>query len=196
MARFAVGHTPEIAARHYADIPSLRPLHEATVAEALTELSPAGRSFCHPTASPFGARVLTPLCRSITFPRSWMEIRTSGSRRARAFRITPSPKQAHPVRSHSGVAWNAATRSSRLASCQRSSRFSTLSRARRAGLSAADWSIKFGRAHAHHTAILPVFSERLIAQARSGSHPNNLSIFRPRCGHEQSCPRSAPTGSA
>lgn len=38
MARFAVGHTPEIAARHYADIPSLRPLHEATVAEALTEV--------------------------------------------------------------------------------------------------------------------------------------------------------------
>ncbi|MFX8393413.1 hypothetical protein ABTL67_20130, partial [Acinetobacter baumannii] len=26
------------AARHYADIPSLRPLHEATVAEALTEV--------------------------------------------------------------------------------------------------------------------------------------------------------------
>ena len=35
MARFAVGHTPEVAARHYADIPALRPLHEQTVAEAL-----------------------------------------------------------------------------------------------------------------------------------------------------------------
>jgi hypothetical protein len=38
MARFAVGHTPEVAARHYADIPSLRPLHEETVAAALTEV--------------------------------------------------------------------------------------------------------------------------------------------------------------
>jgi intergrase/recombinase len=37
MARFAVGHTAEIAARHYADIPSLRPLHEQTVADALEE---------------------------------------------------------------------------------------------------------------------------------------------------------------
>ena len=37
MARFAVGHSPEIAARHYADVPALRPLHEATVAEAFEE---------------------------------------------------------------------------------------------------------------------------------------------------------------
>src|ERR1019366_9288401 len=37
MARFAVGHTPEVAARHYADVPSLRPLHEAAAADAFTE---------------------------------------------------------------------------------------------------------------------------------------------------------------
>jgi hypothetical protein len=35
MARFAVGHTVEVAARHYADIPALRPLHDATVTDAL-----------------------------------------------------------------------------------------------------------------------------------------------------------------
>ena len=38
MARFAVGHTAEVAARHYADIPSLRPLHEAAVADAFEEV--------------------------------------------------------------------------------------------------------------------------------------------------------------
>ena len=37
MARFAVGHTPEVAARHYADVPALRPLHETTVADAFRE---------------------------------------------------------------------------------------------------------------------------------------------------------------
>ncbi|AIT82759.1 hypothetical protein [Novosphingobium pentaromativorans] len=37
MTRFAVGHTVEIAARHYADVPSLRPLHEQAVADALEE---------------------------------------------------------------------------------------------------------------------------------------------------------------
>jgi hypothetical protein len=38
IARFAIGHTPEIAARHYADIPSLRPIHEAAVADAFEEV--------------------------------------------------------------------------------------------------------------------------------------------------------------
>lgn len=32
IARFAVGHSREVAARHYADLPSLRPLHETAVA--------------------------------------------------------------------------------------------------------------------------------------------------------------------
>ena len=44
MARFAVGHTVEVAARHYADIPSLRPLHEATVADAFEEVAAAARA--------------------------------------------------------------------------------------------------------------------------------------------------------
>lgn len=35
MVRFAVGHTPEVAARHYADLPSLRHLHEQTIADGL-----------------------------------------------------------------------------------------------------------------------------------------------------------------
>nr|WP_172691139.1 hypothetical protein [Agrobacterium fabrum]ASK46448.1 hypothetical protein [Agrobacterium fabrum] len=37
MTRFAAGHTKEVAARHYADVPALRPLHEATIADAFTE---------------------------------------------------------------------------------------------------------------------------------------------------------------
>jgi intergrase/recombinase len=51
MARFAVGHTVEIAARHYADIPSLRPLHEQTVADALEEALPVPGHCLLPTRS-------------------------------------------------------------------------------------------------------------------------------------------------
>jgi hypothetical protein len=47
MARFAVGHTVEIAARHYADIPALRPLHEQAVADALEAALPVPGHF-HP----------------------------------------------------------------------------------------------------------------------------------------------------
>lgn len=37
LRRFAVGHTVEVAANHYGDIPALRPIHEATIAEALMD---------------------------------------------------------------------------------------------------------------------------------------------------------------
>lgn len=37
LGRFAVCHTPEVAARHYADLPSLRHLHEQTVADGLND---------------------------------------------------------------------------------------------------------------------------------------------------------------
>ncbi|WP_281985410.1 hypothetical protein [Thalassorhabdomicrobium marinisediminis] len=37
LLRFAVGHTVEVAANHYGDIPALRPIHEATIAEALMD---------------------------------------------------------------------------------------------------------------------------------------------------------------
>jgi hypothetical protein len=37
LRRFAVGHTVEVAANHYGEIPALRPIHEATIAEALMD---------------------------------------------------------------------------------------------------------------------------------------------------------------
>jgi hypothetical protein len=37
LGRFAIGHTPEVAARHYADLPSLRHLHEQAVADGLND---------------------------------------------------------------------------------------------------------------------------------------------------------------
>lgn len=44
MGRFAVGHTIKVAAQHYADIPSLRPLHEAAISDALWQASGMGGS--------------------------------------------------------------------------------------------------------------------------------------------------------
>jgi hypothetical protein len=37
LRRFAVGHTIEVAANHYGDIPALRPIHEATIAKAMMD---------------------------------------------------------------------------------------------------------------------------------------------------------------
>jgi len=58
MTRFAVGHTVDVAARHYADLPSLRPLHEATVAAAFEDA----------LAAATGPRVITPHPRMLGAP--------------------------------------------------------------------------------------------------------------------------------
>jgi hypothetical protein len=47
----------------------------------------------------------------------------------------------------------------------------------RAGLSATDWSIKFGRAYARITRqVLPAFSEAVIAEARSSIDAQTLYL--------------------
>src|SRR3546814_10654074 len=51
MARFAVGHSREVAARHYADLPSLRPLHEAAVADAFRAALAAAMPTILPTTA-------------------------------------------------------------------------------------------------------------------------------------------------
>jgi hypothetical protein len=177
MARFAVGHTPEIAARHYADIPSLRPLHEATVAEALTEVvAAAGPIVLSPDSESLWRQGADVPVQTLACRRSWMEIRTFGSRPAQVSRTVPSLKQARPVRSRSGGCLecrNAVITARKLPD----SRFLDFIEGERAGLSAADWSIKFGRAHARITQqILPVFSEGLIAKARSEAAQQSLYL--------------------
>ena len=50
MEQFAVGHTAEVAANHYADIPALRPLHEMAIAAACRMLYDAAltHASCRP----------------------------------------------------------------------------------------------------------------------------------------------------
>jgi hypothetical protein len=50
LADFADGHSAEVAGRHYADIPSLRHLHEATVEQALGDALAVARPRALPTA--------------------------------------------------------------------------------------------------------------------------------------------------
>lgn len=171
MARFAVGHTPEIAARHYADLPSLRPLHEATVADALSEVVAATEP-----------NILTPDKES-----SWRD----GSVVARipvqadevpalldgeqdvwlaacsGFHDSPFGETGSPCPQ---PLWgclecrNAVITARKLPAILA---FLDFIEGERAGLPAADWGIKFGRAYARITQqVLPAFSDTLIAQAR------------------------------
>jgi hypothetical protein len=178
MARFAVGHTPEIAARHYADIPSLRPLHEATVAAALAEVVAAA-----------GPIVLSPDSESLWRQGADVPVQTNSApalldgdqdvwlAACAGFHNSPFAEAGSPCPQ---PFWgclecrNAVITARKLPAIVA---FLDFIEGERAGLSAADWSIKFGRAHARIIQqILPVFSEGLIARARSEAAQQSLYL--------------------
>jgi hypothetical protein len=187
LRRFAVGHTVEVAANHYGDIPALRPIHEATVAEALMD---AVEDALRPTVlTPEAeAKVLAAVPARPGFPEG---VGTD---------VPPMPAGEQDV-------W--------LASCSGfySSPFATSGEAcpvpfwgclecrngvittrklpalmafldfvvdQRKVLSEADWRAKFGRVHHRISAqILPQFSETDLDAARSIAASQSAQIYLP-----------------
>lgn len=169
MARFAVGHTPEVAARHYADIPSLRPLHEATVAEAFSDVVVAA-----------GPTVLAPAnedsWRQSDVPPKELEDRDSILRGDQDVWLAAcsgfhSSPYAAPEAPCSQPFWgclecrNAVITARKLPALVA---FQQFIEEQRANLSASDWAMKFGRAYARIAGqVLPAFPESMVAAARS-----------------------------
>jgi hypothetical protein len=178
MARFAVGHTPEIAARHYADIPSLRPLHEATVAEAFSEVAAAA-----------GPIILAP-----DDEDSWRQSDAASERSGdvgallggeqdvwlaacSGFDRSPFGEPGAPCPQ---PFWgclecrNAVITARKLPTIIAFLRFIE---EQRTGLSAADWAMKFGRAHDRIAKqVLPAFPESVVAEARSEAEGQSLYL--------------------
>jgi hypothetical protein len=178
MARFAVGHTPGIAARHYADIPSLRPLHEATVAEALSEVAAAA-----------GPIVLTPAeedsWRQWDAPPEGREDRDGILRDEQdvwlaacsGFDRSPFGEPGEPCPQ---PFWgclecrNAVITTRKLPAIIA---FLQFIEEQRAGLSASDWTMKFGRAHARIAGqVLPAFPESMVAAARREAEAHTIYL--------------------
>ena len=174
MARFAVGHTRAIAAHHYANIPSLRPLHEATVTEAFSEVvAGAGPVILMPDeedswrqsdAAPKASSVSHGLLNGEQ--DVWLAACSGFDRSPFGEPGTPCPQ---PF-------WgclecrNAVITTRKLPAIIA---FLQFIEEQRVGLSASDWTIKFGRAHARITGqILPAFPESVIAEARRGTEGN------------------------
>ena len=178
MARFAVGHTPEIAARHYANIPSLRPLHEATVAAAFSEVAAAA-----------GPIVLTPAeedsWRQCDAPPEGRKDRDGILRGEQdiwlaacsGFDRSPFGEPGEPCPQ---PFWgclecrNAVITARKLPAIIA---FLHFIEEQRAGLSPSDWAMKFGRAHARITRqVLPAFSESMVAAARREANVHTLYL--------------------
>ncbi len=172
LARFAIGHTPEVAARHYADLPSLRHLHEQAVADGLNDA----------LASALQPRIVTPDEEAIArrAPSTLqLSVPATEARRALSgendvwlascsgFHDSPFAPAGEPC---SEPFWgclecrNAVITARKLPAVIA---FLDFIASRRAEMAEADWSAKFGRPWARITQqILPAFSEAVVKQAR------------------------------
>jgi len=166
MARFAVGHTAEVAARHYADIPALRPLHEATVADALEEALAGPRLVALDAAAldaTSGAPDPSPPPHDAGPSAQDLWLASCNGFYASPFGEAGSPCPT-PF-------WgclkcrNAVITARKLPAILG---FLAFVEAERAGLAVGDWAAKFGEVHARITRhILPAFSDAVVEQARA-----------------------------
>lgn len=171
IARFAVGHTPEVAARHYADLPSLRPLHEATVADAFrdvvaaavpTILTPAVEKTLREAPEQAAPLMRPDAVGSILDGEQDIWLAACADFHSGPFAEAGSPCQ-QPF-------WgclhcpNAVITARKLPAIMA---FLSFLEHQRQGLSGPDWMVKFGQVHARIVdQILPAFSEDVVADAR------------------------------
>lgn len=168
MARFAVGHTSEIAARHYADIPSLRPLHEATVAEAFTEAA----AVLGPTILASGNEDSWRKNHSASEGGTNVDTLLNGEQdvwlaACSGFTSSPFGKQGAPCPQ---PFWGCLECSNAVITERKLPAiiaFLQFIEDQRIGLAAMDWAMKFGRVHDRIVKqILSAFPESVIAIAR------------------------------
>lgn len=177
MTRFAVGHTVEVAARHYADIPALRPLHEATVAAALeaalaepriiADCVPPGPEMADSGADP----PISP--DAVSAQELWLAS-------CQSFFASPFGEAGAPCPT---PFWGCLACSNAVITARKLPAilgFLAFVEDERGGLSAADWAAKFGEVHARITRqILPAFSATVLDQARASLADQPAAIYLP-----------------
>jgi hypothetical protein len=168
IARFAVGHTPEVAVRHYADIPSLRPVHEATVVSAFQAAHDSALKVR--VVAPRAEKVLRRKRRDAAALDDAQDVWLAG---CTGFTKSPFAPAGAPC---PHAAWaclecpNAIITATKLPALFA---FLDFIESERASLSASDWHAKFGQAYARITQqILPKFPKTIVAKARSSPRPH------------------------
>ena len=181
MARFAVGHSREVAARHYADLPSLRPLHEAAVADAFrAALAAAMPTILPPTAeqtlreAPEQAGPLMPPDTVGPLLDGEQDVWLAA---CAGFHSSPFAEAGSPC---AQPFWgcldcpNAVITARKLPAILA---FLAFVEEQRCSLPAGDWAAKFGRVHTRITAqVMPAFSDAVIADARRKMESERLYL--------------------
>jgi hypothetical protein len=184
MARFAVGHTPEVAARHYADVPALRPLHETTVADAFREAVNSAAPILLTAEQeaawrrgPTQSSAIPQGCDPISLLDGDQDVWLAG---CAGFYASPHGSAGDPC---PVPFWGCLECSNAVITARKLPAilsFLDFIEDQRRALHAGDWAVKFGRAHARITAdVLPAFGPAIIAEARRSLAAEPAPIYLP-----------------
>lgn len=183
MARFAVGHTAEVAARYYADIPSLAPLHEAAVEDGLQDalnaahspviLTPRQEAQRGQTVQSIGASGIAVGTPNADGQDVWLASCSGFYRSPFGAAGEPCPQPFWGCLECGNAVITARKLPAILS-------FLDFICTQRAGLSEDDWKAKFCRVHARITTqVLPKFSRAVIAAARQTATTSGLAMYLP-----------------
>jgi hypothetical protein len=185
---FAQGHSIEVAAEHYADIPALRPIHEATIAAAIEDaIAPARQQpyILNPKQeaavrrNPRSCKLPPTLAADAVVPllNGAQDLWLAG---CAGFYDSPfgTKGEACPSPFWSCLdCGNAVITARKLPALIAFLGFTT---AQRESLAEADWEAKFGRAHRRiRDQIIPAFPKVVVAAARNAAQATPGLIYLP-----------------
>jgi hypothetical protein len=185
--RFAVGHSVAVAANHYADIPALRHIHEATIADAMTDALDAALRPCV-LSSEEEAAIRADPDKAVGLPvsgRAALNELFSGEQdvwlaSCGGFYKSPFATEEDAC---SSPFWGCLECSNAVITARKLPAllsFLSFIRVQRQSLSEADWITKFGRVHRRIAdQILPRFSAVEIEQARHIAASDPTLIYLP-----------------
>ncbi|RXH42700.1 hypothetical protein [Bradyrhizobium zhanjiangense] len=185
--RFAVGHSVAVAANHYADIPALRHIHEATIADAMTDALDAAMRPCV-LSSEEEAAIRTDPDEAVGLPvsgRAAVDALFNGEQdvwlaSCGGFYKSPFGPEGDACPS---TFWGCLECSNAVITARKLPAllsFLSFIRAQRKSLSEADWIAKFGRVHSRIAdQILPRFTAAEIEQAGHIAASDRTLIYLP-----------------
>lgn len=190
---FVTGHSTEVAAKHYADIPALRETHERAVADGLTAAAAAALGSSEPEEEEQRGAPLGPLVGHLspedaTRPDADVWMANCADFHASPFAAAGKPCSAPPwaCLECTNATFDARKLPALIA-------FAAWCEDQRAELPAEVWAARLGRAHARVTRqVLPAFPERAVVEAAAIAGTDPLAAWLPVvAGTSRDC-RSCP----
>nr|WP_233279046.1 MULTISPECIES: hypothetical protein [Rhizobium/Agrobacterium group] len=179
---FAIGHTVAVAARHYADIPALRHIHEQTIADALREaLDAAFKPTLLPPpmeeairANPVSSGLPGPPDQTLALLDGEQDVWLAS---CAGFHSSPFARQGDACPTPFWGCLECANAVITTRKLPALIAFDTFIVAQRAVMDEGAWSVRFGRAHRRIVEqILPAFPEKVVADARAGAAANLIYL--------------------